>query len=164
MPDGANIEGASVADEIVTAENASRYIAAVVDDVLGAGVEPLFRKLAARVLPTSFPTRRNLPCFLSEIDALTCGVDEQTKWTERDLREHILCDHGYQVNSKPVVNLREILTNMSDARAPIVFEIHDQVPSPDERFSLVEPKIKSRLQTTDRFKRSWWWNERRGND
>ena len=115
LPDGANIEGASVADEIVTAENASRYIAAVVDDVLGAGVEPLFQACREGFADIVSNPSQLAMFSLSEIDALTCGVDEQTKWTERDLREHILCDHGYQVNSKPVVNLREILTNMSDA-------------------------------------------------
>ena len=115
LPDGANIEGASVADEVVTAENASRYIAAVVDDVLGAGVEPLFQACREGFADIVSNPSQLAMFSLSEIDALTCGVDEQTKWTERDLREHILCDHGYQVNSKPVVNLREILTNMSDA-------------------------------------------------
>ncbi|CAL6423668.1 unnamed protein product [Bathycoccus prasinos] len=115
LPDGANIEGASVADEVVTAENASRYIAAVVDDVLGAGVEPLFQACREGFADIVSNPSQLAMFSLSEIDALTCGVDEQTKWSERDLREHILCDHGYQVNSKPVVNLREILTNMSDA-------------------------------------------------
>ena len=114
LPDGAPIEGTTDADEIVTAENALRYIGAVVDDVLGAGVEPLFQACREGFADIVSDPSQLAMFSLSEIDALTCGADEQTKWTERDLREHILCDHGYQVNSKPVANLREILTNMSD--------------------------------------------------
>ena len=43
LPDGAKIGGADDDDKIVTPGNASRYIAAVVDDILGAGVEPFFQ-------------------------------------------------------------------------------------------------------------------------
>jgi len=114
LPDGAKIEGADDDDKIVTPGNVSRYIAAVVDDILGAGVEPFFQACREGFADIVSDPSQLAMFSLSEIDALTCGMDEQTKWTERDLREHILCDHGYQLNSKPVTNLREILTNMSD--------------------------------------------------
>ena len=114
LPDGSKIEGADDDDKIVTPGNVSRYIAAVVDDILGAGVEPFFQACREGFADIVSDPSQLAMFSLSEIDALTCGMDEQTKWTERDLREHILCDHGYQLNSKPVTNLREILTNMSD--------------------------------------------------
>ena len=70
-------------------------------------------------------------------------MDEQTKWTERDLREHILCDHGYQLNSKPVTNLREILTNMSDVERRLFLKFTTGSPRlPLGGLASLNPKLK----------------------
>ena len=70
-------------------------------------------------------------------------MDEQTKWTDRDLREHILCDHGYQVNSKPVVNLREILVGMTDVERRSFLKFTTGSPRlPVVGLASLKPKLK----------------------
>ena len=152
LPDGARIPstGAASVDildpyplDIVTQKNAMEYINAVVDDILGKGVEPLF-KACREGFSDVVSDPSNLAIFtVAEIDMLTCGMDEQTKWTDRDLREHILCDHGYQVNSKPVVNLREILVGMTDVERRSFLKFTTGSPRlPVGGLASLKPKLK----------------------
>ncbi|KAF6266557.1 hypothetical protein COO60DRAFT_1697133 [Scenedesmus sp. NREL 46B-D3] len=102
-------------DVLVDSSNLVRYIQAVVDASLGAGIQAqmaAFREGFNEVFSMSA-----LEVFRDdEMEVLLCGAGEH--WTPQQLADSMKFDHGYTAQSAPVRHLLEILSELdtSDQR------------------------------------------------
>lgn len=108
-------------DVAVTASNLSRYLDAVVDALVGAGVAPLV-DACRQGFQELFPPGESLRLFAEEeLDVMLCGREE--RWDVAALVENIKFDHGYTSASPPVVAALQVLTELGqeDQRAFLRF-------------------------------------------
>eukprot|EP00798_Chlamydomonas_sp_ICE-L_P007521 gene7521-668_t len=96
-------------DKCVDSSNLEEYISAVVDALLGSGIEAqlaAFREGFNEVFPL-----QSLECFYEdELEALLCGAGEM--WTIASLADSIKFDHGYNSSSPAVKYFLEILAEL----------------------------------------------------
>ncbi|KFM26832.1 E3 ubiquitin-protein ligase UPL3 [Auxenochlorella protothecoides] len=112
---------------LVGVASAPRYIAAVLDATLGAGVArqvAAFRAGFAAVLSPDVLLRFQP----EELELLLCGSGEA--WTAEELRSAIHCDHGYTLASAPVRWLVEGAALDADADLPSVMTCANYIKLP----------------------------------
>ncbi|KAL6784704.1 hypothetical protein ACKKBF_B02870 [Auxenochlorella protothecoides x Auxenochlorella symbiontica] len=134
---------------LVGVASAPRYVAAVLDATLGAGVArqvAAFRAGFAAVLSPNVLLRFQP----EELELLLCGSGEA--WTAEELRSAIHCDHGYTPASAPVRWLVEVLAGLGPAQRRAFLSFTTGAPRlPPGGLAALRP----RLTVVRKSARSW---------
>ena len=105
LPGGSDIE--------VTGENVGDYVGLVCDRIVGSGIE---QQIGAFVngFSCTLPVSALSSFMISELATL-CGADRAEDWTVPTLRSALSFQHGYNVDSRAVRYLMNVLSKFSPA-------------------------------------------------
>uniref|UniRef100_A0A061SJU8 HECT-type E3 ubiquitin transferase n=1 Tax=Tetraselmis sp. GSL018 TaxID=582737 RepID=A0A061SJU8_9CHLO len=126
-------------DTMVTSANAREYVDAVVDAVLGRGIEAqmqAFRSGFSEVFPL-----HHLECFYDdEIEMMLCGSDDP--WDMDYLVKRIKFDHGYNSESAPVRHFLEAMCELDAKQRRAFLRFVTGAPRlPPGGLSALRPKL-----------------------
>lgn len=126
-------------DTMVDLDNLKEYVELVVDAFVKTGIMPqmdAFRAGFKQVFPLSF-----LQIFTaSELDYLLCGRREL--WVAETLADHIKFDHGYTAKSPPIINLLQIMGELTPEQQRAFCQFVTGAPRlPPGGLAVLKPKL-----------------------
>lgn len=93
-------------EKMVTLDNLEEYVYLIVDATLKSGIDKQIQAFKSAI--NEVLSLKTLGMFNEEeIERILCG--KQDAWASSKLEDHIQFDHGYEVNSQPIICFLEIL-------------------------------------------------------